>query len=371
MTAYIAGQYTGGLPTATAFNAELKKIEDAFDTVLNRLGQTANQMETLLDMNDHPIINVATDDSPTSLMTREGVEALVGTGVNVGALQADLTTLEIQVDSLFNAVVLLQGDMADQQNTTTRIDNDLTALQTSTTAVQGDIATMQSDIVNLQTGLTNLTNTAFTNETNITGLTANVNSLSADVSALQTSMSTLVATVGTMQMTIAQNENDIDNLQASIAGLNQNIIDTITDVQTNSNNIATNSLGIQANLDDINILKNHPVGFSFSGSLPDNTVVANYVSTSSYTLRGTNGSAATGVNRGRTDTPSTSNNAVFNILLDGTAVGTVIFGANQFIATYNITSDVSLVPGSVLSLETAGQLELESPSITLVLEELL
>lgn len=65
---------SGDVVRVPQINSELERIQEAFQDVLDRTGESPNQMEAPLDMNGNEILNVVTDpNNPSSLVSREDV----------------------------------------------------------------------------------------------------------------------------------------------------------------------------------------------------------------------------------------------------------------------------------------------------------
>lgn len=356
---YQAGSVTGNNVSALFINQELQKIQAAMLEQLSRVATAANAMEEALDMNDHEIVNVLTDpDNLKSAASVEYVQSVLGTGVDVGALASQVASTQANLVVVSDMVSLLNGQV--QTNVA-----DISALQTTVatlTVTQAMFDQLSGSVTALTQTVGVIQNIATTNQADITALETNLTSLSGSLTALTQTVAVIQNLAATNEANIQANDADIAQLQTDLAAAAANITSLSTSITALTAVVADN----QGNIAQ---LANRPIGFSFQDSLPDNTEVAKYVITKNYILRSTGGATATGVNRGNTSIPATTGNADLEILQNGTVIGTILFGPNDTAATFDIPADVTFGAGTQLIIRTGTQLELESPSITLHLEE--
>lgn len=172
-TNYSPSTFAGGSVTATALTAEFANIKTALDACLQRINNTANQLEVTLDMNSNAIVNVAQGTDPTDVATLQDITDALGTGVDVGQLQDDLDTAEANITNLQNALAALQGSVTSLTGVVSDNQNTAATNQANITTLQGEVSTLQTDVATLQTQMT----TALTNAS--TALTT-ANSAAAD-----------------------------------------------------------------------------------------------------------------------------------------------------------------------------------------------
>jgi|GEM_PF-4691255 len=188
--------------TLTGFDARLTGIEGSIATIQTDVGAIQLNLSN---------INI-------SLVSINGSMAVLQT--DVGAIQADLATIGANLTSMNGSMVTIQTQLGNLTVNISAINAHLISIDGNMTTIQTDLGSMQTNISSIQASLVGISGNMATVESTLGRVDLNVTAINAHLASIDGTMAMVQTSLGEMEIYLNDIDARIISMHGTVAQIN-------------------------------------------------------------------------------------------------------------------------------------------------------